>query len=227
MANRWQQNYQLYRRYVKNLALMYQKRQDVRSFIEILLSLTAITIFGLFAIKPTFITIIDLNNQINGKRETVGLLNNKIQALAEAQEIFNQNRANLPLIDIAIPTNPEPEVYIRQIEGLAAKHSLSISNMNTTNVPLLSDGSQNEAENTAQKAEENKTGDFPSNTKSFMFEITASGKFNNIKAFLSDFESLRRAMFVDLISIRIFGSKETSDKIDLSIVGRLVYLPNE
>ena len=224
MATVWQQNYQLYRRYVRNLALLYQKRQDVRAFVELLLSLSAISIFGVFAIRPTAVTIIELNNQIAGERETVQLLDAKILALAEAEEVYNRNNENLPLVNDAIPANPTPELYIRQIEGLARRHSLIILNMNTKNVPVLglkSDGGADE-----EPSEEEAVDFFPATSQHFGFELTAVGSFPQIHAFLGDFERLRRPMFEDTVNIRLFQG-ELPGELALSVIGRLAYLPNE
>jgi len=222
MATRWQQNYQVYRSYIKRIVLAYQKRQDVRSFIELLLSLSTITIFGLFAIKPTIVTIIDLNNQINEKKETARLLDKKIQTLIEAEEIFNQNSANLSLIEDAIPKNPKPESYMRQIEYLATKHSVSVSSMDVKNVPLIANDGSIELDDTTQNTKDNTTSVSPPNT-SFTLEIILAGEFNNIRTFLTDFESMRRVMLLDIISMNVVDSKETANKINLSIVGILIY----
>ena len=67
---------------------------------------------------------------------------------------------------------------------------------------------------------------FPATSKSFEFESTVLGSYQAIHAFLRDFESLRRPMFEDTVSIRI-SQGELSGELALSIAGRLAYLPNE
>lgn len=223
MATTWQQNYQLYKRYVRNLALMYQKRQDLRAFVELLLSLSAITIFGLFAIRPTIITIIDLNNQITEKRNTLSQLNAKITALDEAQEALNRNRPSLELVENAIPSSPFPELYLRQIEGLANKHSLLILDVNTGGIQIL--GSSAPAEETSKDPTEN-VDTFPSPAKSFEFGFTLLGNYQSIHSFLRDFESLRRPMYQDSLNIRL-AQGEIPGELALSVTGRIAYLPNE
>lgn len=221
MATNWQENYQLYKRYVRNLALMYQKRQDVKSFIELLLSLSAIIIFGVFAIRPTIVTVIDLNNQIAGKKDTVAKLDSKIQALAEAQEVYESNRVALQLVNQAIPQNPSPELYLRQLEGLANRHSLFIIDMKTGGVPILGTAVSEVPE------EESVPGldQFPE-TKGYEFGFTVVGSFERVHAFLADFEALRRPLFEDTVNIRI-SQGELPGELALSVVGRLAYLPNE
>lgn len=222
MASSWSQNYELYKRYTRNLAAMYQKKQEVRAFVELLLSLSAITVFGVFAIRPTIVTILDLNNQISGKEETIKLMDTKIQALAEAQEIYTRNVNTLPLIDIGVPPKPSPEIFIRQVEGLASKHSLFILDMNTKNVPILS------ATSSSPPSDEEavSTDPYPESGESFQFQITAIGSYAGVHAFLNDFEFLKRAMFEDVVSIRL-AQGELPGELTISLVGRLPYLPDE
>lgn len=222
MATIWQQNYQLYRRYIRNLALMYQKRQDVRAFVELLLSLSAISIFGIFAIRPTAVTILELNNQITGERETVRLLDAKIVALAEAQEVFDRNNTNLPLVNNAIPENPTPEGYVRQIEGLANRHSLLVLDMNTKEIPIL--GVKSELESEEGETEEDVVDYFPLTSQYFEFELTVIGDFAQVHSFLGDFERMRRPMFEDIVNIRL-SQGELPGELALSVTGRLAYLP--
>lgn len=217
-------NYQLYRRYVRNLALMYQKRQDVRDFVELLLSLSAISIFGVFAIRPTAVTILELNNQIASEQETVRLLDAKIAALAKAQDVFDKNKTSLPLVADAIPKNPTPEGYIRQIEGLANRHSLVIINMNTKEIPIL--GRKSEALGGETATEEEVVDYFPKGGQFFEFELNVAGEFEQIRAFLIDFERMRRPMFEDSVNIRLFQG-ELPGELALSVTGRVAYLPDE
>jgi hypothetical protein len=205
---------------------MYQKRKDLRSFVELLLSLSVIAIFGVFAIRPTLVTIADLNTQIRGKSDTVLKLDDKISALAQAQENFDRNRQAIALVEQAIPTRPAPENYIRQIEGLAQRHSLFVLGMNTSDVSIfgVSDAAQQEApvvdETTVAIANE-----FPANAQGFEFELNVSGSYSSINSFMSDFESLRRPLYADVLSIRI-SQGDLPGEIVSSIVGRLAYLPN-
>jgi hypothetical protein len=223
MATGVQQNSQLYRRYVRNLALLYQKRQDVRAFVELLLTLSAITIFGLFAIRPTIVTIIELNSQIKGGQETIKLLDAKIQSLAEAQEAYTNNRAVLSLLGTAVPENPSPENYIRQVEGLTSRHSLLLLDLSTSDIPVLGAMSTEVIPDKTKEQEENL---FPSQVKNYELEFAVSGDYEQIRAFLRDFEFMRRPMLEDTVSIGLSGG-DLPGELVLSITGRLSYIPSE
>jgi len=225
MAGMWQKNYQVYKSYVRNLSLIYQKRKDIRSFVELLLSLSVISIFGIFAIRPTLVTISDLNTQIRGKRDTLTKLDNKINALSSAQEIFDRNRTAIALLDQAIPGSPDPDSYVRQVEGLAKRHSLFVFGMHTEEVPVLGQ-STSELPADTTRGEEEVVDYFPSDSPSYKFEIDVTGDYGPISAFLSDFESLRRPMFADISSIHI-SQGDLPGSIAASIVGRMAYLSTD
>lgn len=223
MAARWQQNYQLYRRYVRNLAIMYQKRQDIKMFVEILLSLTVIVIFGMFAIRPTLVTVIGLNNEINGKRDTIIKLDDKIAALSDAQRVYDTNIDVITIINEAIPKTPYPVEYARQIEGLAQKHGLSIIGMSTEDVPLIQ-GFQTIEEVPQPVDVTEEVDSFPPNTSSFEFAINMSGDYAGISGFLKDLENHRHPLYQDNLSIQISAGASLG-QIILSATGRLPYLP--
>lgn len=225
MAANWQRNSQIYTKYARNLALMYQKRQDVRVFIELLLSVSAVIIFGIFAIRPTLVTVATLNVDIANKREILQKLDTKINALAEAQNTYDANLSTILLLEDAIPANPSPDTYIRQIEGLAQRHGVTIVGINTNDVPLIGIGPIEDT--TAEAVDPTAAANtFPLEGRSFKFEINVSGDFEPLTAFLRDFEAMRRPMFADTLSVRV-TSGELAGALALSISGRLVYLPNE
>jgi len=222
MATTWQQNYQLYKRYARNLSLMYQKRQDIRAFTELLLSVATIIIFAIFAIRPTLVTIGSLRADIGGKRETLEKINAKISALAQAQEIYDQNREAILLVDSAVPGSPFPEVYARQIEGLANRYGVFIVSLYTDRVYLLSTTPLETVVEEAPGGAEIEVDSFPPQSASVGFELNITGSFQGINSFLADMENLRRPIFADLLSIRISAS-DLPGEILLSVTGRLPY----
>lgn len=221
MATTWQQNYQVYKRYVRNLALMYQKRQDIRAFTELLLSIATVIIFAVFAIRPTLVTIGSLRNDIGGKRETLAMIDAKISALSVAQELYDQNREAILLVDSAVPGYPFPEVYARQIEGLAQKHGVFIVSMRTDQISLLSTPIESATEEVPVEGEA-EIDSFPPQSLSVGFELNVSGSFTQVNSFLRDLESFRRPIFADLLSVRT-STSDLPGQILLSVTGRLPY----
>lgn len=227
MATAWQQNYEIYRRYVRNLSLLYQKRQDLQMFTELLLTLSATAIFAIFAIRPTLITIIGLNKDISGKEQTTAQLDAKIQALADAQMLYDRNVNTINLIHQAIPDRPYPVLFARQIEGLSSVHNLSLIGMNTENIPVIGASSANTVAPTTTSGEANQAVDnFPQTAQEFEFELNLVGNYESISNFLVDFEALRTPMYQDTLNIQI-SETEFAGQLLLSISGRIAYFTNE
>src|SRR3989344_2584626 len=95
MAVRWRQDSGVYRKYLQNIVVLYQSRQDIQIFTEMLLSLGTIIIFGLFAIKPTLVTIAELITEQRAKNETIAIMDQKINNLVEAQTLFETEKDRL------------------------------------------------------------------------------------------------------------------------------------
>jgi len=71
MAPAWRNSYLRHKTYFLNISSQYSKKQDVRMFMELLLSLATVSLFAVFAIRPTLITIAELYKEIQGKKTTV------------------------------------------------------------------------------------------------------------------------------------------------------------
>jgi len=81
MANSWKDNYARYKDFFLNILRVYYAKPNIKIYLELILSLTTIVIFSIFAIKPTVLTIIELNKEIQAKEETVRKINQKLDAL--------------------------------------------------------------------------------------------------------------------------------------------------
>ena len=69
MAGGWKTDYARYRGYFQNAITAAQKKQDLKMFLEILLTLSTIIIFISLALRPTLITISELVRDIDSKEE--------------------------------------------------------------------------------------------------------------------------------------------------------------
>lgn len=216
----WQENYQLYKRYVKNIALIYNKRKDVRNYIELMLSLSVIVIFGMFAIRPTFITIVELRQSINAKERTLELLNNKIDDLDRAQQVKVQFQNQLALLNTAVPDGPLPVVFARQIEGLAKRHNAQLFSIETQGVSII--GSQRQVPQEEIDPEE--TDRYPTESDSVEFTFDIIGTYQNIMELIADLERLRRPIFIDSMQMRTSDDSVESGFVVLSVTGRVPFI---
>jgi hypothetical protein len=213
MALGWRESYTRYREFFLDISALYKKRADLRAFLEIILSLSTITIFLLFALKPTVITIIDLLQQIKGERVTLAALTQKVSNLQIAGGIL-KNQSFIPNIDIAVPTSPNPDILSGQILGLAAKNSVSILGISVDQTTLV--GSTTTKNSRGLKP-------LPGEAKEMSFSISIKGTYPNLILFIKDFENLRITKIIDTLAI----SSSVTDKglvIVAVISGRVPFL---
>lgn len=158
-----------------DILALYQTRPDLKAYLELLLSLFTITLFAVFAIRPTLVTVGQLLTEINTKKETLAALTQKADNLAVAQNLMQTQQKNIDLLNLAIPSSPLPQNYIRQIEGLAQKDQIEITNSKTGEVKLSSNQKVVPGQNS--------------------FEVSFSGKsvsYSAVAQFAKDVENLLR-----------------------------------
>jgi len=216
MAPAWRNNYLRYKTYFLNISAQYSKREDVKKFLELLLSLATISIFAVFAIRPTLITIAELFKEIQGKKTTVAQLDEKIRNLTAAQASFESQKDTIALLDTAVPAEPKPDSFIRQFEGIIGQNTLEILSISVEGATLLG----------TPKVEDSKVEDaatLPEDSSGLAFVLNVSSTYPSLATFLADLERLRRPIKIDSIS---FNSSITEGGKELNLVvnGRTPYL---
>lgn len=209
------ENYQLYKRYVRNIALIYQRRKDLRAYIELLLSISVITIFSVFAIRPTIVTVIQLNREISEKEKILDALLSKLKNIDTAQTLYNQNKRTVALASSAVPDGPLPDVYSRQIEGLTKVSGVNLIGVTAARAPI-----------TPVKSEETGEGQlFNIISQNIEFSVDVSGSYTNVLSFLSEFEKMRRPMTINSMTIRLIDEDSNSSDVILSLSGLVPFIP--
>lgn len=102
---------------------------------ELLLSLGLVLFLGFFAIQPTLITMSDLLKEIEDKEKLLTQYTQKSQALATAQQLYAATQPRLPLLDEAIPSQPNLVRSIKIIEKLATENSVIITGFSSAYIP--------------------------------------------------------------------------------------------
>lgn len=216
MALGWRGSYTRYKEFFLNISALYKKKAELRAFLEIILSLSTIIIFLLFALKPTVITIIDLLQQIKDKETTLAGLTKKVGDLQAANGLLQQNQASIPYIDTAVSSLPKPDIFAGQVLGLSAKNSVDILGLSIDQITLV--GTSVNKSNPDLKP-------LPGDAKEMPFSVSVRGPFPNLLAFVKDFENLRIAVKIDSMGI----NSSVTDKglvIVAVISGRVPFLEN-
>ena len=214
MALGWRGSYTRYKEFFLNITALYKKKAELRAFLEIILSLSTIIIFLLFALKPTVITIVSLLQQIKEKQATLSGLTQKVSDLQKASSLLQQNRASIQNINIAVPSLAKPNILAGQVLGLAAKNSVEILGFSINQITLVGTSASRS------------TSDFkplPGSAKEMPFSVSIRGPYPNLIAFIKDFENLRVATKIDTLGISS-SAREGSITIVTVISGRTPFL---
>lgn len=218
MALGWRKDYLRYKEFFLNILALYQKKKEVRMFLEILLSSLTVTFFGLFALRPTLLTIAELYRQVKSKEETVQKLDQKINALNQAQSFFTSQGGRISVITQVAPTSPSPETFIRQLEGVANKNNTKILGISVGEVVIKG--------TVVAKRESTELTSLPEGAQGLSFSISANADYLSLVSFLKDLENLRRPIKIDNLG---FNSSLVGEKKILVLVvsGRVPYLGGE
>lgn len=216
MAQGWRKDYARYKGFFLNTLDVYKSKPTLRVYLELILSLTTIIIFSAFAIKPTVLTIIELNNEIGNKENIIISLNQKIENLKSATLVLQNQSARLNLIDEAIPKSSNLDTLIIQLEKLAINHQVEILNIASTDLFLLGESNK--------KVKAGDLKDLPGEADELNLTISITGSYQNIFDFLKSIENLRRPIKIDTFIINATNSTDNSKIIVLTLTGRLPFI---
>lgn len=217
MALGWKKGYIRYRGFFLDVYRVYKNRPDLKMFLEILLSLTTISFFALFALRPTALTITELLQEIKAKEETIDKMDQKIRNLDAAETLYD-SEPRLALLDAALPDIPSPEAFARQLEGLAARSGASVNSLVMDNVLLV--GSRE-----IQVVSTDVT-PLPEGSGEIVFSLNVLGEFESLSRFLTDLERLQRPIKVDYAIINV-AQLEQGRVLTLSVTGRIPYFKKQ
>ena len=216
MAPAWRNSYLRYKTYFLNISSQYSKKEDVRIFLELLLSLATISIFAVFAIRPTLITIAELYKEIQGKKTTVTQLDEKIKNLATAQALYESQKETIAILENAIPGEPEPDSFIKQLEGVISQNTLEILSINVEGATLL--GTPKMDGSTVEGAAA-----LPEGSSALAFALNVSSAYPSLASLLADLERLRRPIKIDRLGFSA-SVTESGRELNLVVNGRTPYL---
>lgn len=211
MASGWKTSYFRYKDLFLNVSNLYKKRSDLRAFLEIILSLAAVIIFLVFALKPTALTIISLFEQIQTEKKTLSALTQKVNDLQKANILLSQNQNYIENINIAIPSVASPEVFVKQIEGVSARNNLLLMSVTINDVALVGK-SRNVSTSTDVDP-------MPEKAKEMAYTINVKGTFPDVENFIKNLENMRVVSKIDTLSVNS-TSNETGNSIVAVITGR-------
>lgn len=215
MNSDWRKEYARYRSLFAHLVTSYKSRADLKVYLEMMLSLITISVFTVFALRPTVITIAQLLKEIEAKTAIVLQMDQKIERLAQARSLFEAERSHIALLDVAIPRTSKQDIFARQIEGLIGTHKVDVISFNQTKGVIVGTPVPNTTTTT-----------MPEGASSSNFSLSVSTNVENYQALsglLSDLEKLRMAQIIQSVKIAK-GKEKEQQKVILFLQGDLPYL---
>lgn len=182
--------------------LRKQGKQKIITYLYIIFSLIAITVFGFFAIRPTLATISELHKEKEDAEFTLEKLEKKNQALQSLSSEYSQIENDLIIVNDAIPASPKIPELTRKIEVLANRNNLVIQTLNTGPIEL-----------------------FPatrvgSSLFSYTITVTAVGVESSINSFIQEVINFDRIISIE----RITSGSAERDLFSATITGRAFFI---
>jgi len=152
---------------------------------ELLISISVIVFFAVFAIRPTLLTMSDLIKEIEDKRKLDQAFNQKIAALSSAQNEYLTLQDRVTVLDEAIPSRPNLVESIKILERIASDHNLPITAISVSNIP----------EEPVELFVFEKT-----KRQNLIVSLTVSGDYLTIRQFVEDLKNTRRLFVIEAIT---------------------------
>ncbi len=189
MAFNYKTEYERYRKYYQSIEPVLKKPKS-SAYTMAIFSFLAISLFGWYGIRPTLQTILFLRREIADNKEVNKRMEDKITHLVEAQAAYQGTVDSLPLIDEALPHDPEVLSLIAQLRNLAAENGGSLSAVQVPSVPILG----NQATPSGTTAQAGKLTEIP-------LVVVITGPYTRLISFLDGLVHMRRIATLKTISM--------------------------
>lgn len=154
-----------------------------QKLISIILTLSTLCLFGLFAISPTLSTIARLRKEIADYEIINQKLGEKISALSTLQKAYSRLESDVPTVLASIPQSALVPLFIGQIQSLAIGSNIQVSQLQNFQVDLFKEDG--------------------SSKKYYVYSFTLSGDgtYEDITKFIENITNMQRVVGIDISSI--------------------------
>jgi hypothetical protein len=119
----------------KSLEEFYEK-PILRVSIELVMSIVIVSVFALFALRPTLITMSDLLKEIEEKEELNVALQQKVAALATAQTEWTAFEDQVDNLQLSFFQNPSLEEILLYLEYLSRQESVLVTGVSAPSLAV-------------------------------------------------------------------------------------------
>lgn len=150
-----------------------------QKFTSIVLTLIALSFFGLFAISPTLSTIARLNKEITDDETVNQKLEQKIAALNSLQQAYSRIESDVPFVLEAMPKSPLIPLFIGQIQSLAKSLNIGLAHVQTSQVDLFKEDGN------------------PKSYYSYSFSLAGNGVYEDVLRFIENVTNMQRVVNIE------------------------------
>lgn len=180
-----QEIYPRARSYYRVIAPLFEKPK-VAAYTLLVLSFFTISIFGIFAIRPTAATITQLIRRIDDQKTVLVRMEDKIGTLRVAQEAYRAILPDLDTILKGLPQNPELSPLVGKLTRVLREYNIELLILQFAPITLSVPKTSSSSAASAVPME---------------FTLTVRGSYDNMLAFISLLSQADRILSIESITI--------------------------
>lgn len=180
------------------------------------LSFLVISLFGWYALRPTLQTIIFLRREIADFSKVNQQMEQKIEALIQAQSVYGAVEEQLPLLTEALPDDPEALPAIYRIREIVADSQATLSSSLVGSSPIIGTDKRQEISQHSEPI-----------IKQLPITLTIQGNYFALETCLNNLLSQKRILTIELLTLYPSkGVRTDADSFTLELVvrGTVYYL---
>jgi hypothetical protein len=132
--------------------------------------------------------------------------------------LYVQEETRITLLETTIPNDPTPDLFVRQLEGLATSYPVNLLGITLGETILLGEEKEKKSRIELQP--------LPEDSKGITFSISIAGGYQGLVNFLTALEDMRRPVRIDALNI-ISPQVEETQNLVLVVTGRTLYLKGD
>lgn len=201
----------------------------IRGYFTLVASFLLTAFFILFALSPTFSTIVGLLRKIDDQKKVIAALDSKITNLITAQENYSQVEQKLPLLEAALPTRPLPDEVLTELVKSGSASGVKITSLQVDEVYLSGINPVKVGEAGAATTPVQTQQDFFSTLglPTVKFTLGVNGTKDQIRSFAGYIVNLPRILLLDELTVTSeTGSIDGGGNMNAEISGSGFFYPN-
>lgn len=182
------------------------RNKVVKTYSSLVFSLIAVAVFGVFALKPTFSTIIQLQTEINQQHQVLDQITTKVNNLATARKNYQQIPAEkINRLDNLIPNQTALSNIVIDLDGISQLFQVTVSGINVKPLPIIGPTHIPTKDSKVAKVE---------------FSFNAQGAYSQLVSFIDSLQTYDRLMTINSVTI----TKNNAGTLIMNVSGEAYFI---